>query len=181
MMAIALATLPLSNAHAQHLLRVIDDGWAVLIDDDEGDVLRCRSYTGELVYWIEDPYLDNVGRASMSGGRPIITLNLDEIDDEGINWVSRVFWLFHECAHHALHPAENSEVAADCWAAREMARVGYFRYDDYDGDIESTFDNDFHDMQASPAGHLHGSDRAALIEECAREIMPSLGPRPPGY
>lgn len=85
--------------------------------------LPCSSFFGIPVPYISDPALNNVGVAhSMQNGQPIIVINPNVVGP--LSEYVRQFWYAHECAHHALHPMQNSEVNADCYAIKAIRNIG---------------------------------------------------------
>lgn len=85
--------------------------------------LPCSSFTGIPVPYIPDPTLNNVGVAHrMQNGQPIIVINPNVVGP--LPEFVRQFWYAHECAHHALHPMQNSEINADCYAIKAIRNIG---------------------------------------------------------
>jgi hypothetical protein len=88
--------------------------------------LSCTSFQGIAVPYIANAALPDVGVAHRTmNGRPVIQVNPMVL--AGLPEVVRQFWYAHECAHHALHPALNSEVNADCWAVKTLRNIGVVR------------------------------------------------------
>ena len=89
--------------------------------------LPCTSYNGVPVPYIANPNLNNVGVAHrMRNGQPIIQINPNVVAP--LPEYVRQFWYAHECAHHALHPSRNSEVAADCYAIKAIRSIGIINH-----------------------------------------------------
>lgn len=71
--------------------------------------------------------VNNVAIATIHNGYPVIFYN-----PQVLSWfhpVTREFWYFHECGHHALgHAFGNNplsrEKQADCWAIQSMRSLG---------------------------------------------------------
>lgn len=85
--------------------------------------LPCSSFQGIPVPYIADPTLNNVGVAHrMQNGQPIIVINPNVVSP--LPEYVRQFWYAHECAHHAFHPAYNSEMNADCYAIKAIRNIG---------------------------------------------------------
>ena len=88
-----------------------------------GVPMNCVSAYGQQVAIYIDPRVNlNIGRA-MNNGYPIIIL--------GPGFFSRVpplvgqFWFLHECAHHVVG---GNEVAADCFAIRNLRNLGLIQH-----------------------------------------------------
>jgi len=85
--------------------------------------MYCQSYFGEPVAVYLNRRLQDVGMATRQMyGVPAIVINPNvtrQYSDLVTQW-----WFAHECAHHALPPHLNSEPNADCFAVRELRRVG---------------------------------------------------------
>lgn len=85
--------------------------------------LPCASFLGVHVPYIQDPTLNNVGVAhTMQNGQPVIVVNPNVVGP--LPEYVRQFWYAHECAHHALHPMQNSEISADCYAIKAIRNIG---------------------------------------------------------
>lgn len=124
---------------------------------------------------IEDaPDLDNLSIATREtdpDGRVqfFITVNLKALKTLALP--TRLFWLEHECGHHALgHTRANAlpppsqlgrdEVAADCWGVRKMAS----KINNDGGELETAI----RDMNRIPGGEGYptGAVRAACLKTC---------------
>lgn len=128
-----------------------------------GVPMNCRSAFGEPVAVYLNQQLGNVGIASRSNtnGTPYIVINpnvTNQYSDLVTQW-----WFAHECGHHALPPAANSEVNADCFGIRELRRVGLLNHP---AQLES-FTYELANLPGSPMGHLPGPLRAQRIAQCA--------------
>ena len=106
-------------------------------------------------------------------GNPVIFIDPSVM----MNWTaSRVFFLAHECGHHSLGHSlpqgmwfrhtqywatRRQELEADCWAARQLAQIGY--HDDVRRMIRQ-----FVSMGPAPQGtYPSGHDRARTVARCA--------------
>ena len=89
--------------------------------------LPCTSFQGYPVPYIANPFLNNVGVAhTMQNGQPVIQINPNIVNQ--LPEYVRQFWYAHECAHHALHPHQNSEIAADCFAIKTIRSIGIIHH-----------------------------------------------------
>lgn len=124
--------------------------------------LPCSSFTGIPVPYIQDPTLNNVGVAHrMQNGQPIIVMNPNVVGP--LPEFVRQFWYAHECAHHALHPRQNSEVNADCYAIKAIRNIGLISNRQQVGfllDYISTLPGNV------TTGHLPGPARAQNLYAC---------------
>jgi hypothetical protein len=127
-----------------------------------GVPMYCQSYFGEPVAVYLNYQLNNVGVATRQmNGFPVIVINPNVT-----NWYSDLvtqWWFAHECAHHALPPEMNSESNADCFAVRELRRVGLL----FTPAQLNAFVYELADLPGSPMGHLPGPMRAQNIASCA--------------
>lgn len=132
----------------------------------------CRDIRGIPVASVLDRTIRDVAVASLApDGSPIIRYNPDVLA-----WFSpqtRLFWYGHECGHHALghafgttHPL-TVEQAADCFAVRELTRLGEISGRDLraiQGDLTSTGLGDW--------THLPGPVRAINLDRCLDDAGP---------
>ncbi|WP_306114196.1 MULTISPECIES: hypothetical protein [unclassified Roseovarius] len=86
----------------------------------------CYDYFGVPVASVPSA-VDNVAIATIQNGSPVIFYNPHVLSS--FHPVTRQFWYFHECGHHALgHSFGNNplvrEKEADCWAIRTMQSMG---------------------------------------------------------
>jgi hypothetical protein len=124
--------------------------------------MYCRSYYGEPVAVYMNRQLQDVGMATrMVNGSPILIINPDVTD--GYSDLVTQWWFAHECAHHALPPALNSEVNADCFAVRELRRIGLL----YNPAQLNAFAYELANLPGTRMGHLPGPLRAQNIAQCA--------------
>ncbi|MFT4978274.1 MAG: hypothetical protein ACI8S6_004182 [Myxococcota bacterium] len=127
-----------------------------------GIPLNCRSFAGEPVAIFLNPGLNNIGVASRhNSGAPII-----EINPNVINRYSSIvaqWWFAHECAHHAMTPAMNSENNADCFAIRQLRQFGLLQ----NPTQLQTFYYELSSLPGSSSGHLPGPARVEHITRCA--------------
>lgn len=132
--------------------------WSVNV---RGINMNCTASDGQPVLIVIDPTLDNVGFASVMGTTRVIQLNPNVV----ANFSDRVaqFWFAHECAHHALPPAMNSETNADCFAIRQMRFFGILKHP---AELNA-FSWELRNLPGSPMGHLPGPLRAQNIAMCA--------------
>ncbi|MEP2532730.1 hypothetical protein [Shimia sp.] len=83
--------------------------------------MTCRSWQGMEVPYLGDVTLETIGGATENArGRAVILLNPEIL--ESYPPMAREFWLAHECGHHALTPAYNTEAEADCYAMRRLRK-----------------------------------------------------------
>jgi hypothetical protein len=127
-----------------------------------GVPMYCQSYFGEPVAVYLNYQLDNVGVATRQvNGAPVLIVNpnvTNLFSDLVTQW-----WFAHECAHHALPPNLNSETNADCFAVRELRRVGLL----YTPEQLYAFAYELRNLPGSAMGHLPGPIRAQNIAQCA--------------
>ncbi|QPQ54013.1 hypothetical protein IC614_06425 [Allosphingosinicella flava] len=137
----------------------VEHRWAVAIG---GINMHCNAWDGAAVLIEIDPSINDVGLASrLFNGQPLIELNpnvLAQFSPRVQQW-----WFAHECAHHALHPSQNSETAADCFGIRRMAAFGILRHP---SELQA-FAWDLRNLPGTPTGHLPGPVRAQNIALCA--------------
>ncbi len=128
-----------------------------------GNPMRCYDYRGRVVQTLKTTELGDVGRASMVGRMPIISLDSDRM--RSLPPTMQIFFFMHECAHHALghvvRPTLQSERDADCWAANYGRWVGLFS----GMDVEAWAPY-FARSNGSKFGHLAGPERQAYILNC---------------
>lgn len=121
----------------------------------------CTSFYGEPVQYIADASLNDVGMSTRYFGRPIIVLNPMVL--QRFAPLVQIWWQAHECGHHALNPAINNEVAADCFATRALRDLGYIRtwpdLEELMRELATLPGNAF-------TGHLPGPMRAAQVRDC---------------
>ncbi|WP_395668974.1 hypothetical protein [Rhodoferax sp.] len=124
--------------------------------------LPCTSFSGIPVPYISDPTLNNVGVAhTMQNGQPIIVMNPNVVGP--LPDYVRQFWYAHECAHHALHPMQNSEVNADCYAIKAIRNIGIISNQQQ----ISTLLNHISTLPGNiMTGHLPGPARAQNLYVC---------------
>jgi hypothetical protein len=127
-----------------------------------GVPMSCQSYFGEPVAVYLNYQLQNVGVASRQmNGAPTIVINpnvTNQFSDLLTQW-----WFAHECAHHGLPPALNSESNADCFAVRQLRGIGLL----YTPEQLNAFAYELWNLPGSPMGHLPGPMRAQNIASCA--------------
>ena len=111
--------------------------------------------------YIQDYSLNNVGIATRLQGRPVIVVNPNVLGR--FSPLVQQWWFAHECGHHALHPSQNSEVAADCFASRALRDLGFIRSP---ADLQQVM----FELSGLPgnvfSGHLPGPDRARVVMNC---------------
>ncbi len=109
--------------------------------------------------------INNVAVATLGAyGEPIIYYNPGVL-----SWfhpVTRQFWYFHECAHHALGHAFHNipiyrEKEADCWAVREMYKLGFLNEQKL-----FIIQNDLASLPGDGWVYLPGPARAISLEVC---------------
>ena len=124
--------------------------------------LPCSSYSGIPVPYISDPTLNNVGVAhTMQNGQPVIVINPNVVGP--LPEYVRQFWYAHECAHHALHPMQNSEVNADCYAIKAIRNIGIISNRQQIGVLLSYISTLPGNIMT---GHLPGPARAQNLYAC---------------
>lgn len=127
-----------------------------------GISMGCNTFNGEPVAIFLDERLNNVGVAHrMTNGQPVIVIN-PRVTRQHSDIVA-AWWFMHECAHHALPPAYNSEVNADCYGVRQMVQMGLISHP---RQLEA-FVYELSHLPGSPMGHLPGPVRAQNIINCA--------------
>ncbi|WP_299739068.1 hypothetical protein [uncultured Roseobacter sp.] len=108
--------------------------------------------------------VDNVAIATIHNGHPVIFYN-----PQVLSWfhpVTREFWYFHECAHHALgHAFRNNplsrEKQADCWAIVNMKKLGLLSEERM-----AIIQNDIRKLPGDGWVYLPGPQRAISFEFC---------------
>jgi hypothetical protein len=128
-----------------------------------GSPMRCHDFRGVVVRTLKTTQLGDVGRASIIGRMPIISLDADRFGK--LSSKMQIFFFMHECAHHTLghviRPTLDSERDADCWAANYGRWAGLFSR----RDVED-FGPFFARSHGSRFGHLPGPQRHAYILNC---------------
>jgi hypothetical protein len=128
-----------------------------------GNPMRCYDYRGAVVRTLKTTELGDVGRASMIGRMPIISLDQDRM--AALPDKLQIFFFMHECAHHVLahviNPTLQSERDADCWAANYGRWAGLFSRKDVE-----EWAPFFAKSNGSKFGHLAGPERQAYILNC---------------
>jgi hypothetical protein len=122
-----------------------------------GVPLYCRSFGGQPVALVVNPYLPDVGRA-LPGLPPTIELNPSVL--ARLTPKMQLFWYGHECGHHVLGP-QNSESNADCWSIKTMRNQGLLSPAEVP-QLQAQIAN----TPGSIWGHLPGPTRAALLGAC---------------
>lgn len=121
----------------------------------------CTSYMGEPVPYFADFNLPDVGRAARDQfGRPFIVMNPGILSR--LPRLVQSFWLYHECAHHALPPGMSNEVNADCYAVRHLRNTGQINSPAELNDLLLLISQ----LSGSPFGHLPGPARAQNLWNC---------------
>lgn len=125
--------------------------------------LPCASFSGVRVPYIQDPTLNNVGVAhTIQSGQPVIVINPNVVGP--LPEYVRQFWYAHECAHHALHPMQNSEINADCYAIKAIRNIGIIS----DQQQVTILLNYISTLPGNVmTGHLPGPARAQNLYACA--------------
>ncbi|AKE51136.1 hypothetical protein [Kangiella geojedonensis] len=124
--------------------------------------LPCKAFNGQPVPYYANPNLSNVGVAHMTrNGQRIIQINPNVVGP--LPEYVRQFWYAHECAHHALHPAQNSEVAADCYAIKNLRNIGVIRFRNQVSGLLNYISTLPGSVQT---GHLPGPARANNLYAC---------------
>jgi len=153
-------------------------------------VTSCRDAAGDRVLSVRTTRLNNVGMAGRYHGRPIMLFNPNVL--RRFHPITRTFWYYHECAHHALgHSLGNRPISrerdADCWAIRQMKKRGLLTAAKL-----RTIQRDLYPLSGDGVLYLPGPQRAAYVGYCAtgrRSVpqmvnrgreLPSAGIRPGG-
>lgn len=122
---------------------------------------HCVSHLGETVPYFSDFSMPDVGRASRDQfGRPLILINPNILSQAPR--MAQSFWLYHECAHHALPPHMNNESNADCYAVQHMRNTGQINNHIDMNDMFFSISQ----LQGSSWGHLPGPARAQNMWNC---------------
>jgi hypothetical protein len=125
--------------------------------------MRCYDYRGAAVWTLMTADLGDVGRASIIGRMPVISLDSDRM--RSLPGKMQVFFYMHECAHHVLghmrRPTLESEREADCWAVNYGRWIGLLTRKD----IEA-FAPYLVRSNGSKFGHLPGRERLAYLLTC---------------
>ena len=108
--------------------------------------------------------VNNVAVATIYNGHPVIFYN-----PQVLSWfhpITREFWYFHECGHHALgHAFGNNplsrEKKADCWAIQSMRSLG--RLDQHRMNL---IQQDISQLPGDGWVYLPGPQRAISFEFC---------------
>lgn len=136
-----------------------------------GNPMRCYDYRGAVVRTLHTTQLGDVGRASIIGRMPIISLDSDRLAT--LPQKMQVFFYMHECAHHVLghvvRPTLESEREADCWSINYGRTAGLFARVDVEG-----FAPHLARSRGSRFGHLPGPERQAHLLKCFDEPEQSL-------
>lgn len=136
-----------------------------------GNPMRCFDYRGAVVRTLQTTQLGDVGRASIIGRMPIISLDADRLAT--LPAKLQTFFYMHECAHHVLghilRPTLTSEREADCWSINYGREAGLFSRID----IES-FAPFLARSRGSRFGHLPGPERQAHLLKCFDEPETSM-------
>lgn len=131
-----------------------------------GNAMRCHDYRGAVVRTLQTTQLGDVGRASIIGRMPIISLDTDRLAT--LPAKMQVFFYMHECAHHVLghvvRPTLESEREADCWSVTYGRSAGLLTRPD----IEA-FAPHLARSRGSRFGHLPGPERHAHLLRCFDE------------
>jgi hypothetical protein len=131
--------------------------------------MRCYDYRGAVVRTLRTTELGDVGRASIIGRFPVISLDTDRLAVLPVKM--QVFFYMHECAHHVLahvlRPTLESEREADCWAIDYGRWAGLFSRPDIEG-----FAPYLANSRGSRFGHLPGPERLAYLLKCFDEPRP---------
>ena len=124
----------------------------------------CRDIRGFPVASLESP-INNVAVAGLApSGAPVIWYNPNILSY--FQPITRVFWYYHECAHHALgHSFRNiptlREKQADCWAIHTMSRRGLLR-----GRALAIIQSDLSRLSGDGWIYLPGPQRAMSLIAC---------------
>ncbi|WP_072390968.1 hypothetical protein [Hyphomicrobium sp. CS1GBMeth3] len=131
-----------------------------------GNPMRCYDYRGAVVRTLQTTQLGDVGRASIIGRIPIISLDPDRLAT--LPAKLQTFFYMHECAHHVLghviRPTLTSEREADCWSINYGREAGLFSRADVEG-----FAPHLASSRGSRFGHLPGPARLAHLLKCFDE------------
>lgn len=126
-----------------------------------GVPMYCRSWDQQTVVVISNHFLPDVGMASSTvNGRRVIQLNPRVISH--LPPIIRQFWFSHECAHHMLYPASNSEPNADCVAVKSLFRLGVLNSQRQVNQLAQQISK----LPATVHGHLPGPARLKNMLSC---------------
>jgi hypothetical protein len=125
-----------------------------------GRALRCGNMRNVL-----DHRLPNIGMAAPG----VVVLNPHLLDRQP--QTVRLFVFHHECGHHHVGA---SEVAADCWAAKQGARQGWLNRRGIEQVCRS-----FGNRSATPT-HPSGASRCAALERCFAGVAGTRAVSPAG-
>lgn len=128
-----------------------------------GSSMRCYDYRGAVVHTLRTTSLGDVGRASIIGRMPVISLDTHRLAT--LPAKLQIFFYMHECAHHVLghiiRPTLESEREADCWSINFGRAVRLLSRKDIE--MFAPF------LEKSPGsrfGHLPGLERLAYLLTC---------------
>lgn len=122
----------------------------------------CNNYQGQRVAFFSDRTLNNIGVASKIGNSPYIVMN--PIVTNQFSDLVTLWWVAHECGHHAIPPHLNNEQNADCYAIRALKSYGLVN----NVNQLQSFAIELRNLQGSlKTGHLPGPARANHIARCA--------------
>jgi hypothetical protein len=129
-----------------------------------GQPVFCQDINGIPVKTVPAPQLNDVGKATIYGGFPVIFLNPNVL--RGLPPAIQLFWYAHECGHHVLgHPLSQFQITAernaDCWAIRIGRDQGWFTQYDL-VNMKQYFINN----PGSLWGHLPGPQRLRNFANC---------------
>ncbi|WP_375688337.1 hypothetical protein [Pseudooceanicola sp. LIPI14-2-Ac024] len=126
--------------------------------------LPCSDYYGRQVLYVPNPSLPDIGQATVWNGQPTIFINPNILIQ--FSPIVQQWWYAHECQHHALGLGSHTEAQADCFAGRALAQLGIL------SSLADTAQLKF-ELSNLPgnqlSGHLPGTVRGAIVEQCARE------------
>ncbi len=126
----------------------------------------CRDFRGIPVASVSSN-VDNVAIATLgSAGEPIIFYNENVLSY--FHPITRLFWYFHECGHHALgHTFGNipvlREKQADCWAIVNMYQLGMLDQNQF-----AIIQSDISQLSGDGWVYLPGHQRALSFSYCVR-------------
>jgi len=131
----------------------------------------CFDYNDRIVIVKENPKLNDIAIAKMEGWNSVIYYNPTIVNS--LHTKTRVFFFWHECAHHVLahtlmNPSIVLEQEADCWAIKHVVSKK----------LLSTNDVKIVQSQITSFGkhdwtHLPGDKRALNLAKCLKQPFPT--------
>jgi hypothetical protein len=136
----------------------------LLVSGAAGQSIACFDVRGTPVTLVKTQIPD-IGQAAIYQGRPVILFNA--LFARRLPSAVVTFFLYHECAHHALGHTLGAgmpltrEQAADCWAVRKLFEIGQF-----DDESVETVQATIARLGRADWTHLPGPMRAINLRRC---------------